>query len=209
MSHARLHLPSVLIVLFALMLGLAGCASPAEEPPAPRFRQDAWGIALWYPEGWVAGSEAFEVYHACAFGTSEEAVAWDASSVTHTAGGAVLQPLKAGARLRISVSPTKDSPDQSPEQYLQGLASQMGAFEKDVKMGELEPCTIGGEEGFVLTWEGMRPGALVPVKSSLAVIRHGDWDYRLQFDAVLEEWSEHSPDLEKILTSVQFTDSEG
>jgi len=196
------------IAVFALMLGLAGCASPAEQPPAPRFRQDAWGIALWYPEGWVAGSEAFEVYHACAFGTSEEAVAWDASSVTHTAGGAVLQPLRAGARLNISVSPTKDSPDQSSEQYLQGLASQMGAFEKDVKVGELEPCAIGGEEGFVLTWEGMRPGAVVPLKSSLAVIRHGDWDYRLQFDAVLEEWSEHSPDFEKILASVRFIDTE-
>ena len=209
MSHGRTRLPSLLIVLLALTLGLAGCASPAEQPPAPRFRQDAWGIALWYPEGWVAGSEAFEVYHACAFGTSEEAVAWDASSVTHTAGGAVLQHLKAGARLRISVSPTKDSPDQSPEQYLQGLASQMGAFEKDVKVGEVEPRTIGGEEGFVLTWEGVRPGAVVPVKSLLATVRRGDWNYRLQFDAVLDEWPNYTSDLEKILASVQFTDSEG
>lgn len=79
------------------------------------------------------------MYHACAFGTSEETVAWDASSAVHTAGGAVLEPLKAGARLRIAVAPTTDSPNTSPEQYLQGLASQMDAFERDVKVSELEP----------------------------------------------------------------------
>ena len=76
-------------------------------------------------------------------------------------------------------------------------------------MGELEPRTIGGEEGFVLTWEGMAAGDVVPLKSSLAAIRRGDRVIKVQFDAVLEEWPEHSPDFEKILASVQFTDTEG
>lgn len=50
---------------------------------------------------------------------------------------------------------------------------------------------------------------MIPVNSRLAVIRHGDWDYRLQFDAALEEWPDYTSDFDKTLASVQFIDTEG
>ena len=214
---------AILFTLLVATLLMAGCAAPTAvptptpvpaptaaptpvPPPQPNYENGNWGVSLWMPEGWVSAEEAFEVVNAVVFGSSAQAVAWDESSITHTSGGAELQHLTEGVRLRITTAAAKDAPDLTPEGYVDGISSQIGAFEKGVEVESIEVITIGGHEGALVIWEGVRTGAEVSVHTVLAATRANGWDYRFQFDCLPEEWGAASTTWETILETIVFSE---
>ena len=113
--------------------------------------------------------------------------------------------MTAGARVRVDTAPEKDAPDLTPEGYVNGVASQIDAFEKDVEVGEISAVTIGGEPGALVSWDGIRSGAELPVHSELAAVRVNGWDYYIQFDCAPDEWDAQKDTWRKMLGSVAFS----
>jgi len=192
-------------VIASLALLASGCGAPAPEPrptpppptatktPLPATPEIAWrdyvneslGLSMRCPEGWV-------------FQEQEELVTFATSKQVIERGGG-----ETGAYMRVWRFRLDDwGEETSLEGWFAGAASVLGFMETS----QTEPCTVGGQDGLRLTYQGTPQYSETAVKGFYAGIEREGWGYCFQGMSPLEEWPEYAPALEGMLESVEFAE---
>jgi hypothetical protein len=148
------------------------------------YTSAALGLSLRYPEGWIYEEHGDQVI----FGSSDQIIS-----------GA---ELGTGAVLLVIRNPLEDV--LTAEALLEMMLSEMpfGGME----MSDMEPRTVGGERGAMVTFEGIPQGEDVRLAGFLVAADHGDCGYLFLAISAVDEWCNYGPVLETTLDSVQFTE---
>lgn len=159
------------------------CGAPAPEGIEPRYTNDAWGLSMWYPDDWTHQESEFG---GVVFASSEQLFTGQES--------------ESGASMFVVAVPVGRAP--GTEGVCDQLVMHFGAaFLEDPEASDPQPRTIGGQDGCAITFESKLWGE----KGFAAVTVCEGWLYLFQGGSSLDEWSQHGPELEAMLDSVQFT----
>jgi hypothetical protein len=170
---------------------VSACGAPAAEVTPtpgvvnPNYTNIAMGVSMWYPEDWWHEGDEEQV----TFATSQDLLRTEQES------GALMLVR------RLSLE------DQSLEEWYQNEEPLRSSPER-WEISDPTPRSIGGQAGFVVTFEGTHPYIDLAVKGFLAGAEYESWGYVFFAISVVDEWSEHGPDLESMLHSVQFSELE-
>ena len=160
--------------------------TPTPEVHEPNYTNAAMGLSIWYPDDW-----AFEEFvEQVVFASSEEIIRG-----TELETGAVM--MLTGSELEGPLT---------LEDLVETTLSEF-AFE-EVETSDPEPCTIGGQPGIMITFEGTPEGGDVHMRGFLGGAERDGWGYLFIGASILDEWSEYGPVLETMLDSVCFEGTE-
>jgi len=183
-------LPVPLPTLTGLLpMGSPDAPVPSPVPPTPtpvvlagNYTNAATGVFVSYPEEW-----AYEEF--------VEQVVF-ASSARIISGA----ELESGAAMMLSRTELTGSLtiEDLVETTLQELS-----FDK-IKTSDLKHRTIGGSDGILVTLQGSPTGGDVSMRGFLAGVEHDGWGHLFLAASILDEWSQHGPVLEQMLSSVEF-----
>ena len=141
---------------------------------------------MWYPDEW-----SYEDFvDSVVFASSEEII--------------MGTELKTGAAMMVMRSELEAS--QTLEDLMETTLCDL-SFE-EVETSDHKPHTMAGRQGVLIILEGTPQGADVSMKGFLAGVERGGWGYLFVAASILDEWSEHGPLLETMLSSVCFEDTE-
>jgi len=166
-------------------------SSPARPTPTPVFlaanyTNAATGVSIWYPEKWVCEEFVAEVVFASSAGIMTGA------------------QLESGAAMMMTRTDLAGS--LSIDELLETTLREL-YFDK-LKISDAKPRTIGGHEGFMVTLQGSPTGGDVSIRGFLAGVEHDGWGHLFIAASIRDEWSEHGPILERMLSSVEFQHTE-
>ena len=161
-----------------------GPAPPTPTPASivPNYTNATTGVSLWYPEDWAHEEFVEEVI----FASSPQIIT-----------GAELESGAAMMLMRSDLAGS-DTINELVETTLVELS-----FDK-IQTSDLKGRTIGGRDGVMVTLEGRPEGADVLMKGFLAGVEHDGWGYLFIAATMRDEWSEHGPVLEQMLSSVEL-----
>ena len=148
------------------------------------YSSDTLGLRIWFPEDWVYEENSDQVIFASSAGLFE--------------GG----DLESGAAMLVSGS---SLPDVSLEEWFEDQAADLD-FEEGGATSDIEPRTIGGQSGLILTLQGIPLGSETPVKGFVAAADYEDWGYLFLGVSAADEWAQYGPVLEEMLDTVQFVE---
>ena len=163
--------------------------TPSPVPPEPTpvvlarsYTNAATGVSVAYPEDWVCEEFIEQVVFA---------------SSARIISGAELESGAAMMLMRTELAGSLTIEDLL-ETTLQEL------FFDKIKTSDLKPRTIGGSEGILVTLMGSPTGGDVSMRGFLAGVEHDGWGHLFVAASILDEWSQHGPVLEQMLSSVEF-----
>jgi hypothetical protein len=200
---------ALLTTVAALAMVLLGCrlpaldlppewGPPAEPPSAPgptplpptptsvvleaNYASATTGLSISYPDDWAFQEFVGEVVFA--------------SSAQILTG----EQLESGAAMMVTRTDLEGSLtlDELLETTLVNLY-----FDK-VKLSDHRPRSIGGHDGILVTLKGRPAGGAVLMRGFLAGVEHDGWGHLFLAASISEEWPEHGPVLEQMLSSVEF-----
>lgn len=178
-----------IVALLAPFVSACGALSPelttAPEVIERNYTNIAMGLSMWYPEDWWHEGDEEQV----TFATSHDLLRTEQKS------GALMLVR------RLSLD------DQSLEEWYENEEPLQSSPER-WEISDPRPHSIGGQAGFIVTFEGTHPYVDLAVKGFLAGAEYDSWGYVFFAISALDEWPEHGPDLESILHSVQFSELE-
>jgi len=169
---------------------------PTGMPPTPTprisipeiaiesYTNPSLGISLPYPADWLFK----ETDKGVVFGTSQRVIA----------GG----ELTAGAGLALFVDPLPDAALESVEELCTNRASVFASEEMEI--GEPQPRSIGGQDGVVVTLQGIPGLGETRIRGLVAVTIWESWAYTFVALSVADEWATYGAALERMLDNVQF-----
>jgi hypothetical protein len=170
---------------------------PTPVPPTPTsllmiagitYTNAALGLSMWYPENWIYEEEKERVV----FGTSQQVIA----------GG----ELTAGAGLTLFVDRLPDPGLESVGELCAGQASVFASNEMEIS--EPQPRNIGGQNGAVVTLEGIPSLGETRIRGLIAATMWEDWAYTFVALSVAHEWDEYGALLERMVDDIHFVPRE-
>lgn len=163
--------------------------APSPVPPEPTpvvltavYTNAATGVSISYPEDWVCEEFIEQVVFA---------------SSARIISGAELESGAAMMLMRTELAGSLTIEDLV-ETTLQEL------FFDKIKTSDLKPRTIGGSDGILVTLMGSPAGGDVSMRGFVAGVEHDGWGHLFVAASILDEWSQHGPVLEQMLSSVEF-----
>ena len=183
-----LPVPQPVVIRFSPQ-GPPDAPAPSPAPPqatplvlAASYTNAATCVSISYPEEW----EYEEFLEQVIFASSARIIS-----------GA---ELKSGAAMMLTRTHLAGSLtlEDLVEMTLQELS-----FDK-IKTSDLKSRTIGGRHGILVTLKGVPTGSDVSMRGFLAGVEYDGWGHLFLAASILDEWSEHGPVLEEMLSSVEF-----
>ena len=172
-----------------LPMGSPDIVVPSPVPPTPTpvaltaiYTDADTGVSISYPEEW-----AYEEF--------VEQVVF-ASSARIIAGA----ELESGAAMMLSRTELTGS--LTVEELVETTLQELSFYK--IKTSDLKHRTIGGSDGILVTLKGSPTGGDVSMRGFLAGVEHDGWGHLFLAASILDEWSQHGPVLEQMLSSVEF-----
>lgn len=169
---------------------LSPTSLPEATPPAlwTTYQSQDLGVSLRYPGEWLVEEDA----------SSRQVVfALEQADLRVT-------EFLSGTSLAVFVSPADEWGVETAEQVLQQTGQALSQTFAAVQLGEIQPYTIGGQDGTWMTIKG-EFGREVQLEGWLAAVVAYDHVYAFAAAAPLDEWPEYQPTLQAMLDSVELS----
>jgi hypothetical protein len=163
---------------------------PEATPPAlwTEYQSQDLGVSLSYPAEWLFAEDA------------------SLRQVVFASEQADLRVIEflSGTSLAVFVSPADEWGVETAEQVLQQTGQTLSQTFTAVQLGEIQPYTIGGQDGKWMTIKG-EFGPEVQLEGWLAAVVAYGHVYTFAGAAPLDEWPEYQPTLQAMLDSVELS----
>jgi hypothetical protein len=161
-----------------------------DTPPAPwtTYQNQDLGVALSYPEEWLVEEDA---------SLRQVVFALDQA-------GLRFPQFLSDTSLAVFVSPADEWGVETAEQVLQQTGQALSQTFTAVQLGEIQPYTIGGQDGRWMRIEG-EFGREVQLDGWLAAAVAYDHVYAFAGAAPVDEWPEYQSTLQEMLDSVELS----